>query len=91
MNKLARSRTVGALLIAFAVLSTAATVGGSSAAAPAPEAPAGIKGPQVILRLDQTNRPSWVPPATRPAQLGTQSATFTVNFEPTDPDYNCGT
>jgi hypothetical protein len=81
MKNLAHGRVIGALFIAFVVISMAGVSVGAKSAAPAPQAPQSIEGvPPVVVRYDPTPSDLRVPPPREFSHLRIQSATITINF-----------
>jgi hypothetical protein len=81
MKKLAHGRVIGALLIAFVVISMAVVSVGAESAVPAPQAPQSIEGgPPIVLRYDPTPSDWRVPPPREFSQLRIQSATININY-----------
>jgi hypothetical protein len=81
MKNFTHGQVIGALLIAFVVISMAVVSVGAESAVPAPQAPQSIEGgPPIVLRYDPTPSDWRVPPPREFSQLRIQSATININY-----------
>jgi len=81
MNNLTRSRLLDTLLIVLVVLGAVVASVDSGSAVPAPQDRQSMSKPRVIRLHDDRYTPRHGSPAAQ-AELGIQTATFTVNWNP---------